>query len=241
MNLIEQASPESRFLISSDAAKKIKPANLPIRFLMEFIADGRTPARAMTDETMRNFLPALEGANRIIELGAAGNYYKNFAANRENYVTSNLGEGCDIKLDMTNLDLPDDSVDALVSVFALEHVYDFPSVFQEQYRVLKPGGRILLAVPFLYYYHAAPDDFFRFTESALDKLLDPLTILSKQAIGNRWLLFSELLHEKVVMGSKRKPLGRLILRMIALPFLARALNRHDPQYALGFVYLCEKS
>lgn len=241
MKQTEQPNPAAGFLISSEAAKQIPPASLPARFLYEFIADGRTPARAMTDEVMRKLLPALEGKGSIIELGAGGDYYKDLASDRQAYITSNLSPGCDRVLDMTALDLADNSVDALVSVFALEHIYDFQAVFQEQYRILRPGGRLLLVAPFLYYYHAAPDDFFRFTESALDKLVSPLTVLNKRAIGNRWLLFSELLHEKVIMGSKRGPVGRLLLRLLALPFLARALNSHDPQYALGFAYLCEKS
>jgi len=213
---------------------------LPWAFLWEFLLDGRTPARAMSDAAMRTFLPMLEGAGTIIELGAAGDYYKNFLPANQRYLTSNLAAGCDVQLDMTKLDLEDNSVDALVSVFALEHLYDFDAVFEEQQRALKPGGRLLLVVPFLYYYHAAPDDFFRFSASALDRLLAPLDVLARQPLGGRWLLFAEFLHEKVIMGSRMGYLARLALRCIALPFLAAGLKEHDARYAFGFAYLCEK-
>lgn len=230
-----------RFNIASDEIKLIQSPRLSEKYILEYLRDGRTPARAMTDEAMGNLLPALEGLSEIIELGAGGDYYKYFVNNSQRYVTSNLLPGCDRQLDMTHLDLPDDSVDAIVSVFAIEHLFDFEVAIKEQLRVLKPGGRMLIIAPFLYYYHAAPDDFFRFSASALDKLLEPFNVLLRQPIGGRWLLFAEFLHEKTVMGSRHGFLTRLALRLLAIPFLAIALNQHDSRYAMAFAYLCEKN
>ena len=234
------ASKRSVFAMTTADAQIIAPPKLPLRFLWEFIADGRTPARAMTDEAMLKFLPALEGTGTILELGAGSDYYKKFVRQGQPYILSNLVPGFDMVLDMTKIDLPDNSVDALVSVFALEHLFDFQSAFEEQYRVLAPGGRFLLVVPFMYYYHAAPDDFFRYSASALDKLLSPFRILSRQPIGGRWLIFAEFLHEKKVMGSRLGYAARVALRCLALPFLAKGLQQNDPRYALAFAYLCEK-
>jgi len=236
----KNAAPVCQFRYPHQELRNIPSPSLSIKFLWEFIADGRTPARAMTDEAMRMLLPALEGQGKIIELGAGGDYYKCYVQNDQEYITSNMFEGCDMILDMTKIDLPSESVDALVSVFALEHLFDFSSVFEEQYRVLKPGGRLLLVVPFMYYYHAAPDDYFRFSSSSLDKLLSSYNILVRQPLGGRWLLIAEMLHEKIVMGSKRSFIGRLALRVLAFPFLSFALKQNDPQYAIGFAYLCEK-
>ena len=61
-----------------------------------------------------------------------------------------------------------------------------------------------------------------------------------QPLLRRWLLFSEFLHEKVIMGSKMGFLARLALRLFALPFLAVGLKTHDSRYAFGYAYLCEK-
>lgn len=228
------------FTLAAPAVRQLAPPALPRSFLREFLLDGRTPARAMTDEAMRTLLPALEGAGRIIELGAGGDYYKAYASPGQAYLTSNLVPGGDLVLDMTRLDLADDSIEALVSVFALEHVYDYAQSIREQCRVLAPGGRMLLVVPFLYYYHAAPDDYFRFTASALDHLLAPTEVLVRQPIGGRWLLFAEFLHEKKVMGSQLGFAARLALRLLALPFLAAGLREHDARHAMAFAYLCQK-
>lgn len=239
IDLINTTSP-CRFDLSSEILSKFSAPQLPYKFLWEFITDGRTPARAMTDEAISKLMPALEGQGSIVELGAGGDYYKKFVNNGEQYFTSNLLPGSDLQLDMTALNLPDNSVDALVSVFALEHLFEFQLALQEQYRVLKPKGRLLLVVPFMYYYHAAPDDYYRFSASSLDKLLAPYNVLVRQPLGGRWLLFAEMLHEKIVMGSKRNYMTRLALRLAALPFLACALKKHDAGYALGFACLCEK-
>lgn len=240
INLVADALKKAKFHILSSDFPSLAAPSLRLAFLWEFLRDGRTPVRAMSDVTMQTLLPGLFGPGTIIELGAGGDYYKNFVPKIQNYLTSNLTSGCDVQLDMTKLGLEDNSVDALVSVFALEHVYDFEAALSEQVRVLKPGGRLLLVVPFLYYYHAAPDDYFRFSASALDRLLAPLNILVRQPLGGRWLLFAELLHEKLVMGSKRGFLARLALRCVALPFLAAGLKAHDAQYASGYAFLCEK-
>lgn len=234
------ATSKANFHIRASDLTRLKPPRLHFSFLWEFLRDGRTPVRAMSDVAMQALLPGLGGSGAIIELGAGGDYYKNFLPKGQRYQTSNLGPGCDARLDMTRLDLADNSVDALVSVFALEHVYDFEAVFSEHLRVLRPGGRLLLVAPFLYYYHAAPDDYFRFSASALDRLLDPFNILVRQPLGSRWLLFAEFLHEKLVMGSRMGFLARLALRCVALPFLAAGLKSHDAQFASAFAYLCEK-
>ncbi|MGO6816526.1 methyltransferase domain-containing protein [Rhizobium brockwellii] len=228
------------FNLASGDVAAITPPRLPLSFLWEFLVDGRTPARAMTDEAMRDYLPAVEGEGTIIELGAGSDYYKKFAQPSQKYLTSNLVPGFDLQLDMTKLDIPDNSAAALISVFAMEHLFEYEAAIKEQYRALVPGGRMLLIVPFMYYYHAAPDDFFRFSASALDKLLAPFNVLVRQPIGGRWLLFAEFLHEKKVMGSRKGFFARAALRCLAMPFLARALRQHDARYALCFAYLCEK-
>lgn len=50
--------------------------------------------------------------------------------------------------DLQGLSFPDQSFDLIVSLDVLEHVPDFRSAFGELYRCLKPGGRVVIAVPF---------------------------------------------------------------------------------------------
>ena len=51
--------------------------------------------------------------------------------------------------DVTALSLPSGSVDAVLSFEVLEHVPDYRAALREFLRVLRPGGSLLLTVPFL--------------------------------------------------------------------------------------------
>jgi SAM-dependent methyltransferase len=65
----------------------------------------------------------------------------------------------------------DASTDVVLATETLEHVPD-PTVFlAEARRVLRPGGRIVLTVPFAARWHYIPHDYWRFTPSSLLNLL----------------------------------------------------------------------
>jgi SAM-dependent methyltransferase len=65
----------------------------------------------------------------------------------------------------------DASVDVVLATETLEHVPE-PSVFlAEARRVLRPGGRIVLTVPFAARWHYIPHDYWRYTPSSLRNLL----------------------------------------------------------------------
>lgn len=67
---------------------------------------------------------------------------------------------CDI---VAGLPFASDSIDTVFCCSVLEHIEDPAAGMSEFSRILKPGGRLILSVPFLYYLHGAPADFFRFT------------------------------------------------------------------------------
>jgi SAM-dependent methyltransferase len=65
----------------------------------------------------------------------------------------------------------DGSADTILATELLEHVVD-PSVFmREAHRCLKPGGKLVLTVPFAARWHFIPHDYWRFTPSSLALLL----------------------------------------------------------------------
>jgi len=61
--------------------------------------------------------------------------------------------------------------DTVLSLNTLEHLRNDGFVLREMLRVLRPGGRLLLGVPFLYPVHASPSDYHRHTEHAWEALL----------------------------------------------------------------------
>lgn len=104
----------------------------------------------------------------------------------------------DIIGDIHHLPLADDSVDAIICLAVLEHVENPILAVSEMKRVLKPGGYLLVYVPFLYYYHAEKGyyaDYWRFSEDAVKSLFKDFSSLQSQnvrgALGT-WLKLSPL-------------------------------------------------
>jgi SAM-dependent methyltransferase len=65
----------------------------------------------------------------------------------------------------------DGSFDGAVCLNVLEHVFEFENVVSETVRCLKRGSAYVIAVPMLHHIHGSPDDYLRYTESALRRVL----------------------------------------------------------------------
>jgi SAM-dependent methyltransferase len=79
-------------------------------------------------------------------------------------------ENVDIVCDIHRLPFKDNSIDAVMSVAVLEHVREPALVLKEVKRVLKPGGRIFSAIPFMQPFHASPHDYQRYTLPGIEYL-----------------------------------------------------------------------
>jgi SAM-dependent methyltransferase len=80
-----------------------------------------------------------------------------------------------IVADVTNCpQVPDASFDAIFSLSVLEHVTHIHDAAREITRLLKPGGITMHAVPFSYFFHGAPVDYWRVTTTAMSGLFEEL-------------------------------------------------------------------
>ena len=98
------------------------------------------------------------------------------------------------------LPIKDGSYDHALLINVLEHIFDYRALLQEARRVVKPGGSIVIVVPYLFPVHPSPEDYHRFTASALKKELEVagLRDIRVQALGGgvfaaRYLLLDRLL------------------------------------------------
>lgn len=75
----------------------------------------------------------------------------------------------DMFVDLNDIPLPieSSSFDTVLLSDVLEHVMSPWELIEEVARILRPGGTLLLNVPFYYLIHSSPYDFHRFTEFAL--------------------------------------------------------------------------
>jgi SAM-dependent methyltransferase len=77
-------------------------------------------------------------------------------------ITANLSE---------KLPLEDNYAGTVVSFQVMEHLSEPGFFLSECQRILRPGGLLLITVPFMWQVHEAPYDFFRFTRHGLEYLL----------------------------------------------------------------------
>jgi SAM-dependent methyltransferase len=82
--------------------------------------------------------------------------------------------GVDVVADAHALPVAAASVDLVVSTNSLEHVVNAWEVTREIVRVMKPGARALILIPFLHPFHG--DDVARYTAYGLRQLLRPLVV-----------------------------------------------------------------
>jgi SAM-dependent methyltransferase len=68
------------------------------------------------------------------------------------------------------LPFADDSFDAVISIAVLEHVRNPFRCAAEIARVVRPGGKVLVLVPFLQPYHGYPHHYYNMTRSGLENL-----------------------------------------------------------------------
>ncbi len=69
----------------------------------------------------------------------------------------------DVFADASQLPIADASVDAVLCLEVLEHVQDHLLALKQIAHILKPGGTLLLSMPFMYPVHDAPHDYQRLT------------------------------------------------------------------------------
>jgi len=74
--------------------------------------------------------------------------------------------------DGTHIPLKDKQIDAVICTEVLEHCIAPEELVLEMHRVLKPGGKVLITVPFIWGIHEAPFDFRRYSPFGVSKLLE---------------------------------------------------------------------
>jgi SAM-dependent methyltransferase len=85
--------------------------------------------------------------------------------------------GVSIVADISSLPYESRSVDAVICNTVLEHVTNPEKVIEEISRVMKPGGLVYITVPFLFPFHASPDDYKRWSASGIKNLMSEFEIV----------------------------------------------------------------
>ena len=88
-----------------------------------------------------------KGSGKCLDIGASGGTYKDIVVGKGySYVGIDIEpHGPDVVYgDINKLDFPDNFFSAVICVDVLEHIKDDKTAVRELYRVLKPGGTLVM-------------------------------------------------------------------------------------------------
>jgi SAM-dependent methyltransferase len=103
-------------------------------------------------ECLLRRVPLAPGTRLLETSPRLGRAYREAMAQRLDYIASDFDERlhrADRAIDLQDIDMPDRHLDVVVSSHVLEHVPDTDMALSELYRVLRPGGSLILLVPVL--------------------------------------------------------------------------------------------
>ncbi|WP_266148188.1 class I SAM-dependent methyltransferase [Dyella halodurans] len=164
---------------------------------------------------------------RILDVGAADQWLRAWIKDQAKYIALDYpATGRDLYharpevfADAASIPFLDDSFDGVCCFEVMEHVPRPSVVFFEIFRVLKPGGRAWISMPFLYPLHDAPFDFQRYTEFGLRRDVERagFEVITLQRSGHA-IRTAGLLACLAVSGGVYERRG--VLRIVLLPLAA---------------------
>ena len=153
----------------------------------------------------------------------------------------------DVGADVQALPFRDSAFDAVKATEVLEHVPDVARALAECRRVLRPGGHLVITVPFLERLHGDPGDYARYTRSMWERLLaeaelKPVTIVEQ---GGYFTHLAEMLRFLVRRAPRPLrwagyavfPLLDLLTRLDATP---RARRSELAAFVGGYLIVAER-
>ena len=129
---------------------------------------------------LKHWVPKVAGP--VLEIGSkdygSTSSFRDFYAGSQ-YVGLDMSEGKDVDV-IVDLckgvgPLAENHFDLGICCSVLEHV-EKPWLFAANLtRLIRPGGRLYMSVPWVWRYHAYPDDYFRFSHRGVISLFDEFT------------------------------------------------------------------
>jgi SAM-dependent methyltransferase len=153
------------------------------RILPERVLARLDPVKDLIDAEVRQASDRLKEGQVVLDAGAGEARHRMYFP-KARYIALDAGYGdrtwdyskLDICGDLETLPLRNASIDCVLCMVVLEHTRNPRRVLLEFARVLKPGGMLLMVVPFLWEEHQQPHDYFRFTRYGVRALFEPSSL-----------------------------------------------------------------
>jgi SAM-dependent methyltransferase len=152
-------------------------------------------------QLIRETSARLELAATLLDVGGRGKPYAEFFTGRVLWhfvVDIEPGSSVDLVADARGLPVVDGSIDVVLCTQVLEHIPEPVPVVEEIFRVLRPGGTLILSVPAIFPQHGSPGDYWRYMPQGLAWLLRDFRKVEIQGeagtLASLFLVFNMYLH-----------------------------------------------
>ena len=227
-------------LIASRDPKEVGPGS---RLMVDLIA-------ALYHRNLR-----LHAKGKLLDLGCGK--VPLYAVYRE-FVTDNVcvdwdstwhkNEHLDYEFDLRQpLPFADNQFDTIILSDVLEHIPVPDQLWKEMARLLSPNGKIVLNVPFYYWLHEEPHDYYRYTEFALRRFVEVcgLRLLLVEPIGGAPEVMADIFAKNILrLPTCGRPLA-LAAQWITSVFVSTNLGRNisrvtGQSFPFGYFLIAQK-
>lgn len=162
--------------------------------------------------------------------------------------TLHKNEYLDFECDLTKtLPFGDGEFDTIILSDVLEHIPEPAALWREMARILAPKGRLLMNVPFYYWLHEQPHDYYRYTEFALRRFVDNsgLTLLHLQPLGGAPEILADIVSKNLLfLGKFGRPFAAFTQwfagAFIRTRFGGKVSSSTSPTFPFGYALIAEK-
>lgn len=161
--------------------------------------------KKLTRENTKAFLKKHASDEKVLDIGS-GNMDQD--VNFPNRTTFDIDPARKPQIvgDAHELPFENASFSCILCSEVLEHLYDPRKAIAEMYRVLKPGGIVVLTTRFIFPVHDAPHDYFRFTPYGLRMLFEDWEIVEEASetgtFGTIAVLLQRIIFQTDLQGGK---------------------------------------
>lgn len=169
---------------------------------------------------------------RVLDIGCADRWIEPHLPGGCDYIgldylaTGGLMYGArpDIFADASRLPLRDASIDTVLMLEVLEHLRHPAQALSEITRVLRPGGQLLLTMPFLYPVHDAPHDYQRYTCHGLAREMEAAGLIADSPTANLGSIQTAgLLLNLALGGTASRAIADKHVSAVLLPLIVVAI------------------
>jgi SAM-dependent methyltransferase len=192
------------------------------------------------------------GRGEVLDIGCGNKPYASlFPTSVTSYTGVDVQQShlqvVDIICPATDIPLPDNRFDTVFCTQTIEHVFDHKQLMAEAFRLLKPGGHLIMSGPFYWPLHEEPYDFYRFSRYGFEELVKEagLSVLAIKENGGIWAVSGQaLIHS--LCKSRLWPIRFLFntLRgyiLFNLIFAAMDAIDYNPVSTLNYVVVARKN